>query len=162
MTYQIILTLILIILFIKGKSLTKNYVSRIAEKYRYDKKRVSLIKKVLIINWVIIFIALFILIWGISSIRGFTVYFASFFALAGIGLFASWSVLSNITSAIILFFEYPIKEGNKIKIQDGENTIEGEVVGLSLFNIEIKNNKETIFYPNNLAIQKAIINKSRI
>ena len=71
-------------------------------------------------------------------------------------------MLSNITSAIILFFEYPIKEGNKIKIQDGENTIEGEVVGLSLFNIEIKNNKETIFYPNNLAIQKAIINKSRI
>ena len=162
MTYQIIFTLMLIALFIKGKSLTKNYVSKIAEKYKYDEKRVSLIKKVLVINWVIIFIVLFILIWGISSVKGITIYFASFFALAGIGLFASWSVLSNITSAIILFFEYPIKEGNRIKIQDGENTIEGEVVGLSLFNIEIKNNKETIFYPNNLAIQKAIINKSRI
>lgn len=162
MTYQIILTLILIVLFIKGKSLTKNYVSKIADKYNYDEKRVSLIKKVLVINWVIIFIVLFILIWGISSLKGITVYFASFFALVGIGLFASWSVLSNITSAIILFFEYPIKEGNRIKIQDGENTIEGEVIGLSLFNIEIKNNKETIFYPNNLAIQKAIINKSEI
>ena len=162
MTYQFILTLILIVLFIKGKSLTKNYVSKIATKYKYDEKRVALIKKVLIINWVIIFIVLFIFIWGLSSIKGFTVYFASFFALAGIGLFASWSVLSNITSAIILFFEYPIKEGNKIKIQDGDNTIEGEVVGLSLFNIEIKSDKETIFYPNNLAIQKAIINKSKI
>lgn len=161
MTYQIIITLILVLIFIKGKSLTKNYISKIAEKYKYDEKRTSLIRKVLMVNWVIIFTVLFILVWGIS-IRGITVYFASFFALAGVALFASWSVISNITSAIILFFEYPIKEGNKIRILDGDNSVEGEVMGLSLFNIEIKNNNEIIYYPNNLAIQKAIINKFRI
>jgi MscS family membrane protein len=136
MSYQILFTLILLFIFIKGKSITKNYISNIANKYKYDEKRTSLIRKVLLVNWTIIFIVLFILIWGIS-IKGITVYFTGFFALAGIALFASWSVLSNITSAIILFFEYPIKEGNNIRIQDGDNSVEGEVIGLSLFNIEI-------------------------
>jgi MscS family membrane protein len=73
----------------------------------------------------------------------------------GVGLFANWSMLSNITASIIIFFFYPYKVGESIKIIDGENSVEGTVMDITLFNIEIKTAEgRTVTYPNNLAIQK--------
>ena len=78
--------------------------------------------------------------------------------MVGVGLFATWSIVSNITASVILFFFFPFKEGSKVKIVDGDNSVEGTVHALSLFSIKIKLEDNTeIYYPNNLAIQKGII-----
>ncbi|MHA2131949.1 MAG: mechanosensitive ion channel domain-containing protein [Promethearchaeota archaeon] len=158
MTYQLVISIVVAIVFFIFRKLLDKVINGISAKYEYTTERAFLIKKLNTTVWVTLYILILILIWGIS-IKGLSLYFASFFAIAGIALFAAWSVLSNITSAVILFFEYPIKAGTKVKIQDGDNTIEGEVLNLSLFNIEIKTRNGIVYYPNNLAIQKAIIKK---
>ncbi|MFT7029053.1 MAG: small-conductance mechanosensitive channel [Marinoscillum sp.] len=95
--------------------------------------------------------------WDISF-EGLSVYFISFFTVAGIGLFAAWSILSNITAAIILFFYFPYKIGDYIKIMDGDNTVEGMIFDLNMFSIILKNEEgQKITYPNNVALQKAIV-----
>ncbi|HSG30815.1 MAG TPA: mechanosensitive ion channel domain-containing protein [Thermodesulfobacteriota bacterium] len=160
MIYQLVISLAIAILFLLFRKLLNKIIKDISEKYEYTPARAFLIKKLNTIFWVTVYFSILILIWGIS-IEGLEFYITSFFAVAGIALFASWSVLSNITSAVILFFEYPIKAGTNIKIQDGDNTIEGEVLNLSLFNIEIKTRSGVVFYPNNLAIQKAIVKKQK-
>ncbi|NJM93630.1 MAG: mechanosensitive ion channel [Cytophagales bacterium] len=95
-------------------------------------------------------------IWNISF-SGLGVYFASFFAVAGVALFAHWSILSNITASVILYFYYPYQIGSRVKIIDGENSVMGVVKDLNLFAIKIETNDGEVSYPNNLAVQKPII-----
>lgn len=96
------------------------------------------------------------LIWDISF-KGLSVYFVSFFTVAGIALFASWSILSNITASVILFFYFPYRIGERIRIMDGENTVEGMVFDINIFSVIIKTEDGLVTYPNNLALQKAIV-----
>jgi hypothetical protein len=37
--------------------------------------------------------------------------FTTFFSVIGIALFAQWSILSNISSALIIFISHPVKLG---------------------------------------------------
>jgi len=73
-------------------------------------------------------------------------------------LFAQWSILSNVTSSIIIFFTFPAKVGESIKILDGDNSVSGKIVEISLFQIHMLNEQgDLIIYPNNLFMQKPII-----
>ena len=44
----------------------------------------------------------------------------------GVAMFAQWSILSNITSGIILFFSFPFKIGDLILIHDKDFPIEAD------------------------------------
>ncbi len=108
----------------------------------------------------IIFTLLFLIglgvIWDIS-VKGLSVYFASIFTIIGVALFANWSILSNVTSSIILFFTSPFKIGSKIEILDKDDSIAGTVVDITFFTIKILTEDGfEIAYPNNLALQKPI------
>ncbi len=105
------------------------------------------------------FLVLFALgiVWRVS-LEGLTIYFASFFTVAGIGLFASWSILSNVTAAIILFFYFPHKIGSKIKVLDGDNTVTGKILDITLFTFHIQTDEgEDVILPNNVLIQKTTV-----
>jgi MscS family membrane protein len=104
------------------------------------------------------YLSLLAIVWEISF-RGLSLYFASFFTIAGVALFAQWSILSNITASVLLFFFYPYKIGSSIKIMDGDNSVEGVIIDITLFAMLIQLADENVVsYPNNLAIQKAIVN----
>jgi small-conductance mechanosensitive channel len=78
----------------------------------------------------------------------------------GIAFFAQWSILSNITSSLILFFNHPMKIGQHIKVVDKEYDLEGELIDISFFFLYIKNEKgELITIPNTVVLQKSIITK---
>ncbi len=138
----------------------RNIASRLIK--RYGKKRDIAVPRVIYtikyFNFVIFVFCLLLLglVWDISF-EGLSVYFLSFFTVAGVALFAAWSILSNITAAVILFFYFPYRIGSKILIIDGDNSIEGVVYDLNLFSMVIKTKDGCkVNYPNNLAIQKGI------
>lgn len=84
-------------------------------------------------------------------------FISSIFAVVGVASFAQWSILSNITAGIIIFFSYPFKIGDKIKIHDKEYPVEGEIEDIKAFYVILKTNDgEMITYPNNLLMQKGI------
>lgn len=97
-----------------------------------------------------------ILIWGVDI----GLIFSSVFAVIGIAFFAQWSILSNITAGVILFFSFPFKIGDKIKIMDKDIELPGEVYlieDIRAFHIHLRrSNGELITYPNNLMLQKAV------
>jgi small-conductance mechanosensitive channel len=85
------------------------------------------------------------------------VFIGSLLTIMGIAFFAQWSILSNITSGIIIFFNHPIKLDDTIIIIDKDYEIEGRVSDVSLFFVILKTpNNEQITIPNNLFIQKMI------
>ncbi|MGM0635411.1 MAG: mechanosensitive ion channel domain-containing protein [Bacteroidota bacterium] len=153
---EIIFSVAIIISLIIWKFALKKSTNKIALLAGFNIARTKLMFKY--INVLMFFIALFALlvIWGVD-IREVTIIFSSVFAVIGIGLFAVWSVLSNITSGIIMFFSFPYKIGDKIQIHDKDAPIEGIIEDIKAFQIHLRNDKnELITYPNNLILQKPV------
>ena len=155
--FQLGISSIGILLFFAGKYFIKKIVKDRAAKLKFDPRRITYTVKFFNICWAIIILTILAITWDISF-TGLSIYFASIFTVIGVAFFAQWSMLSNITASVILFFNYSYKIGNKIKIIDGENSVTGTVVDIHLFQLRIKiASGEIVSYPNNLIIQKPSI-----
>jgi small-conductance mechanosensitive channel len=98
-----------------------------------------------------------VLIWGVN-IRELGLIISSVFAVLGVALFASWSILSNITAGIILFFSFPYKIGDRIRILDKDFPEEAIILDIKTFAVNlVKDNGELLTYPNNLLLQKGVV-----
>ncbi|MEL6556964.1 MAG: mechanosensitive ion channel domain-containing protein [Bacteroidota bacterium] len=156
---QVLLTIVMVFLFIIVRSIVRKLVIKHARKNKMAYSRELYVKKLIMVVQVLLFLTIIGVIWEIS-LKGLSLYFASVFTVIGVGLFANWSILSNMTASVILFFFFPYRIGNKIRIIDGDNSVEGTVVDITLFYIQIETDeKKKYSYPNNLAIQKAILEK---
>jgi small-conductance mechanosensitive channel len=101
----------------------------------------------------IVFIAA---IWGVKQ-TDIVVFISSVMAILGIAFVAQWSLLSNITAGLILFFNHPLKIGDHIKILEKDFIIEGIVNDITFFFIHIKTeNNEKITISNTVILQKTI------
>lgn len=137
--------------------LLKKLLNTLSQRKDVPFKRIYYIEKVFAILIVSITIVVLIFIWSVD-VKSIALFASSFFAIVGVALFAQWSILSNVTASIIIFFSFPAKVGDKIKIVDGENSIEGTIIEISLFQVELTNNENnTVFYPNNLLLQRPVI-----
>lgn len=96
------------------------------------------------------------IIWGVD-LQQFALFISSVLAVLGIGFFAQWSLLSNLTSSLILFFYHPVRIGDRIRVLDIEFDWTGEVTDITGFYFLIKTDAgENITLPNSLVIQKGI------
>ena len=146
-----VLILLLIIQFVLKKAANK-----VGKKSEINITRTRLMFKY--INILIILIAAFLLAlaWGVG-ITDLSLIFSSVFAVIGVALFAIWSILSNITSGIIMFFSFPYKIGDTIKIHDKDLPVEAEIEDIKAFHLHLRTSEgELITYPNNLILQKAV------
>jgi hypothetical protein len=66
--------------------------------------------------------------------------------------------LSNITASMIIFFGFPYRVGDRIKVTDADFDISGTVEEISLFHVLIRTDAGNIItYPNSLILQKPVI-----
>lgn len=155
--FQVGLTFLTILFYLLTRRLFSRKVIRRADRFNFEDARATYIKKAISAGLVVLFIIILGVIWEVS-LEGLSVYVASVLTVVGVGLFATWSIVSNITASVILFFFFPFRIGSKVRIVDGDNSAEGEVIGLSLFSIQLRREDgQEIYYPNNLAIQKSIV-----
>jgi len=97
-----------------------------------------------------------LIIWGVNPTNLFLA-LGSVFAVIGVALFAQWSILSNITAGIILFFSAPFRIGDTIRILDKDMPIEATVVDIFTFYTHLRTiDGELHIFPNSLLLQKAI------
>lgn len=77
--------------------------------------------------------------------------------ILGIAFFAQWSIISNITSSLIIFFNHPAKIGDEIIVFDKDYSIEGRISDIGVFFVIIKTvDGEKITIPSNVFTQKMI------
>ena len=142
---------LLIIKFISTKAIRR--ISRISE---LNSARTRLIIKYISIAIFTIGIGAVIFIWGVNF-QEIGILFSSVFAVIGVAMFASWSILSNVTAGIILFFSFPFKIGDRIRILDGDMPDEADILDIKAFHLYLrKDNGELVTYPNNLLLQKGV------
>ena len=97
-----------------------------------------------------------IVIWGVDT-RNLVVALSSVFAVIGVALFAQWSILSNITAGIIIFFTTPFRIGDHIRLLDKDMPLEAKVEDIFTFYTHLRTRDGGLhIFPNSLLLQKAI------
>ncbi|MDI9258376.1 mechanosensitive ion channel domain-containing protein [Flavobacterium sedimenticola] len=131
-------------------------VRRYAKSHTGIEKRTNLVIKYIHLLINILALISLIVIWGVQK-NDILFTLSSIATVVGVAMFAQWSILSNITSGIILFFSFPFKIGDVIKIHDKDFAVEGEIIDINAFHVDlITKEGEHIIYPNNLLLQKGI------
>jgi len=74
-----------------------------------------------------------------------------------VALFANWSILSNITASFILYFTFPYKIGDRIRIHDKDLPVTAVISDIKgFYTLLVTDEGEIITYPNNLLLQKGV------
>jgi len=155
---EILSTLAVCFIFLILRFITNKMVRRVGRFNDLNETRTRLIVKY--ISYGLLFLTLvgLVFIWGVN-IREIGLIFSSVFAVIGVALFAQWSILSNITAGIILFFTFPYKIGDRIRIQDKDINYDGNYIieDIRAYHLHLrKEDGELMTYPNNLMLQKAV------
>jgi len=150
----ILLATTLLIRIIAGKAVTK-----FLKKFDGDIKRKRISNRIINLFLAIFFLLVIAAIWNIES-KDLMVFFTSTITVIGIAFFANWSILSNITASLILYFNHPLKIGETLRIYDKEFDIEGELIDLSFFFMYIRSlDGSLITIPTSAVLNKTVIIK---
>lgn len=155
-TIHLIESGVLIIVLLLLRQLVKKAVRDFTTKIERLEHRTALVLKH--VDFAIFFlIALgLILIWGVNF-KNIGLFMSSIFAVIGIAFFAQWSILSNITSGLIMFFTFPYRIGDYIIVHDKDAPCEGIIEDIKTFHIILHTpNDQIITYPNSMMLQKGV------
>ena len=109
---QLSVSIVLVTLFLIVRLVLLKLIKRRAKKHEMHYSREAYVRKLIDIALLLLFVSIIGMIWEIS-LKGLSIYFASVFTVIGVGLFATWSVLSNLTASVILFFFLSLPDRGK-------------------------------------------------
>ncbi|RPE00254.1 mechanosensitive ion channel protein MscS [Aureibaculum marinum] len=154
--YEILLTAILIVLLVIVGQLIKVAIRKFTILKSIDLNRRKIILKLHYLILYLLFVIFIVIIWGVDF-KDFTVFISSILAVLGVGFFAQWSILSNLTASVILFFNHPVRIGHRIRVIDKDYDWVGTVEDISGFFLFMKTDKgEYITIPNSIVLQHGI------
>lgn len=156
---SIFIAIILFATYIICMRFVSSTIEKVGEKKSVNTYRIKYIGKTLNISLTVFFVIVLFLLLGIQYSQ-LSVFLSSVFAVIGVALFAQWSILSNITSSLIIFFAFPYRVGDVIRIADKDDDLSGIIEEISLFHVIILRGDALITYPNSLMLQKAVIKVS--
>ncbi len=102
----------------------------------------------------VVTLSVLLIVWGVDF-SGLLLLSTSLLTLTGVAMFASWSLLSNVTSYFILLFHPAFRRGNFVRVIDMDNYIEGYIADVNLFNTRLlTEDREVLVYPNNMMLTR--------
>ena len=152
---QIIETLIILCIYIVMYFVFKIIINNFLKKTRLERGRRKMAIRAVQLFTTITAIILLTGVWGFKQ-NEIALFASSILTALGIAFFAQWSLLSNITSSILIFFNHPVKLGDSIKVLHKDYHYEGEVIELNYFFVHIKTlDNEIITIPNSHFFDKS-------
>ncbi|MEM6517430.1 MAG: mechanosensitive ion channel domain-containing protein [Bacteroidota bacterium] len=153
---KLILAGFILIFLLILRLISNSLVKKIGRKNNINEARIKLICRYISATAFIVALLFLAFIFG-AQLQDLALIFTTVFTVIGIGLFAVWSILSNITSGIIMFFSFPYKVGDKVQIHDKDFPIEAIIEDIRAFQLILRqDNGDLVTYPNNLILQKPV------
>jgi len=153
---KIIETIIIILVFSVMKLLTKRIIKKVGTKFNYQSGRMKITNKIVDVLLLIIVTVVLMIIWGVDQSE-LLIFLSTVLTILGVAFFAQWSIISNITSTLIIFFNHPIKIGDSLTIMDKDYPVEGTLSDIGIFFIIIKTKDgKKITIPSSVFMQKMI------
>ncbi|NLZ72570.1 MAG: mechanosensitive ion channel [Bacteroidales bacterium] len=155
-TFQIFKTVIVLLVFSAAKIFIKRLIRRVGARFNYQSGRIKITNKIANALLGILVLVFLMVVWGVKQ-SDFVVFLSTTLTILGVAFFAQWSLISNITSTLIIFFNHPIKIGDSLIIMEKDYEIEGVLNDIGVFFITIKTKEnEKITMPSNIFLQKMI------
>lgn len=153
---QITGTAITVGVFIILNLIIKRLTNKYAKSSHLSEHRTNLISKYIDYFMTALFCVIIIAVWGINTDDLFA-FISTTLTIIGVAFFAQWSILSNITSGMILFFSFPYRIGDFIRIHDKDFPVEAQIEDIKTFHTILRTREgELITYPNSLLLQKGV------
>lgn len=146
--------------FFLSARLVHTAINRYGHSKAVGQYRLKYISKTLNLTLAVFFFILLVSFHGVEYSQ-ISIFLSSIFAVLGVALFAQWSILSNVTASLIIFFGFPYRVGDYIRVVDKDDDIVGVIEEIALFHVLIKRGEELITYPNTLILQKAVVKDPR-
>ncbi|MGO4910795.1 mechanosensitive ion channel domain-containing protein [Leeuwenhoekiella sp. W20_SRS_FM14] len=147
----ILLAVLLLIRYTVSKLVVRRYL-----RANFDITRKQITIKLLNTLFFVVLGFCLAVIWGLSGadvIAGI----GSVVTILGVAFFAQWSLLSNITSGLILFFNHPLKIGDYVEIVDKDFPMAGRVENITLFFLHLRNKDNHVYtLANTIVAQKTM------
>ncbi|NVK39325.1 MAG: mechanosensitive ion channel family protein [Gammaproteobacteria bacterium] len=155
--WDILIGIGFIIAFVVLSNAIENWIERLGRKRQVSSDRIFYIQKIIKLMGFTALLLAAGLVMGFNYSE-FSFIVSSVFAVVGVALFAQWSILSNVTASLIIFFFFPYRVGDSIRITEEKEILQGEIMEITLFHLIIKRvDGDILTYPNSLVFQKAII-----
>ena len=154
-----IASLITLVAFLIIRFILMKMIRKVAGAGHFNEMRTKLVGKYIVFGLGAITLVVLIFIWGIKF-KDIGILLSSIFAVIGVAVFAQWSILSNITAGVILFFSFPYKIGDHIRIFDKDMDYDGELLieDIRAYHLHLRTRQgELITYPNTLILQKSVL-----
>lgn len=115
-------------------------------------------------RWVIWTVAVLVLLQTSGLIENAWTLLTAVLTAVAIGFFAAWSIISNLTSALLILALRPFRIGDQVELVEPSNgtSLGGEVIDMNLVFTTLRElNPETgvesrLHVPNNLFLQKLV------
>lgn len=157
MMIQIALIALLMVAYVIVSRILKSSIAILGQRKSVNEVRITYVSRMLNLGFTAVFVLLVCLVLGIGYGQ-LAIFFSSVFAVVGVALFAQWSILSNITASLIIFFGFPYRVGDWVKVVDKDDEILGQIIEISTFHVIIHRlSGDVVTYPNNLILQKAVV-----
>ncbi|EJG1638036.1 mechanosensitive ion channel family protein [Vibrio alginolyticus] len=155
--YKLLMGIFVLIAYRILKRIVNRAILNLATAKGVKKARLSFIQRCFNVALLFLTASIFAIITGIGY-GDVSLFLSSIFAVLGVAFIAQWSILSNITASFLIFFVFPYRVGDRIKVVDKDEDICGEIQEISMFHVLIKHdNGNLITYPNNQILQKAVL-----
>ncbi|WP_273980969.1 mechanosensitive ion channel family protein [Vibrio parahaemolyticus] len=155
--YKVLMGVFVLIAYRILKRIVNRAILNLATSKGVKKARLSFIQRCFNVALLFLTASVFAIITGIGY-GDVSLFLSSIFAVLGVAFIAQWSILSNITASFLIFFVFPYRVGDRIKVVDKDEDICGEIQEISMFHVLIKHdNGNLITYPNNQILQKAVL-----
>ncbi len=153
---QIIATAIVLVSIPLIRYILRKIVSKFGQLTLKSEIRTARIIRIINILINITVLILLAIIWGVRP-QNMLIALSSIFAVIGVAFFAQWSLLSNVTAGLIIYFTTPFRIGDHIKILDKDIPIDATIESILSFYTHLRTEEgELIVIPNSLFLQKTV------
>lgn len=153
---KIVGSIALLFIYVAARLLFRRAIGRIAQARRMTPARVSTVNRAAAFLTTLILAGLLAIIWSIRF-QSLALASGAILATIGIALFAQWSILSNVTAGIVMFWRFPIHVGDRVGMLS-DKEFSAVVDEFTLFFVILQDdagNKVTV--PNSLMLQQIFI-----
>ncbi len=155
--FQIAATIASVSIYVAARLICNRAINRLVQsRQRMHPRRVGSTRRAVSVIAIALLLATLAVIWSID-LRSLAVVSGAILATLGIAFFSQWSILSNVTTSIIMFWRFPIHIGDRIKVLS-DQPISGTITDLTPFFIVLEDeDSNTITIPNSMSLQQAFV-----
>ncbi|WP_445773376.1 mechanosensitive ion channel domain-containing protein [Shewanella sp.] len=157
---QLLMCIAYLAVFTFAQRQVSHWIRQQAKKKQVNEVRSRMVTR--LISYFMFFVTLSVMAVSLGlGYQEVSLFVSSAFAVLGVALFAQWSILSNITAGVLIFFVFPYRIGDRIRIVEKDEDMSGVIVEIALFHILLKRDSgDVMTYPNSLLLQKGVVKLS--